>query len=296
MSIEVRPVAEPVLELVGGQEARAGVARLGAEHAVELGRVAARLVDLEVQLRRVEHDREPSGRALRRAEQRDCLLGHRLGALLHAETPDVLVAGGLPAAASIRVAPALVFVTVDRVGLDRGADVGDRLLGEAPVARGERLPFALRAVDGLGEDDARHGRRSLIGGEQVRDLRVERDRERVLLDGRFERAVGRRPIVEHHRGAQGGGRCTRDPDGFAGDAIRLRGRQDVRARKAPRAVDQHPDAETFVLAGGDAFDAAGLDRDGLAEPSDDARVGVPRTERHGRVEGTVGDFPHWGRA
>ena len=59
---------------------------------------------------------------------------------------------------------------------------------------------------------------------------------------------------------------------------------------------EDPDAEPFVLAGCDAFDAAGLDRDGLAEASDDARVGVPRTERHGRVEGTVGEIPHWGRA
>ena len=118
--------------------------------------MAARLVDLEVELGRVEHDREPSGWALRRAEQRDGLFGHRFGAIPHAKAPDVLVAGGLPAAARIGVAPALVFVTVDRVGLDRRADVGDRLLGEAAVARGERLPFALCAVDGLGEDDARH--------------------------------------------------------------------------------------------------------------------------------------------
>ena len=229
-------------------------------------------------------------------EQRDRLLGQGLGALLHAETPDVLVAGGLPAAARIRVAPALVFVTIDRVGFDRGADVGDRLLGKAPVARGERLPFALCAVDGLGEDDARHGGRGLIGGEQVRDLRIERDRERVLLDGGFERAVGGSPIVEHHGGAQGGGRSPSDPHGFAGDSICLRGRQDVRTRKTPRAIDEDPDAEPFVLAGGDAFDAAGLDRDGLAEASDDARVGVPRTERHGRIEGTVGDVAHWARA
>ena len=212
------------------------------------------------------------------------------------KTPDVLVAGSLPAAARIRVAPALVFVTVDRVGLDRGADMSDRLLGEAPVARGERLPFALRAEGGLREDDARHGGRGLVGGEQVRDLRVQRDREGVLLDGGFERAVSRRPIVEHHRGAQGGGRSPCDPDGFAGDPVSLRGRQDVRARKPPCAIDQDPDAEPLVLAGGDAFDAAGLDRNGLAEPPNDARVGVPRTERHGRVEGTVGDIPHWGRA
>ena len=85
-------VPEAVVELVRRQEARAGVGRLGAEDPVQLGRVAAALVDLEVQLRRVEDDRAPAGRALRRGQQRDGLLGERLGAAREVEAADVLVA------------------------------------------------------------------------------------------------------------------------------------------------------------------------------------------------------------
>ena len=69
-----------------------GVGRLGPEHAIELGRVAARLVDLEVQLRRVEDDREPTRRTLRRGEQLDGFLGQRLGPFGEPEAPDDLVA------------------------------------------------------------------------------------------------------------------------------------------------------------------------------------------------------------
>ena len=67
---------------------------------------------------------------------------------------DVLVAGGVPATARVRVAAALVLVAVDGVGLDRRSDVGDGLLGQAAVGRGERLPLALGRVHRLGEGDA----------------------------------------------------------------------------------------------------------------------------------------------
>ena len=135
---EVGAVAEARLELVRGQEARAGVGRLGAEHAVELGRVAARLVDLQVELRRGEDDREAAGRALRRRQEFDGLLGERFGLLGEAETADELVARRVPAAARIRVGAALVLIAIDRVRFDRRADVGDDLLGEAAIGGGDR--------------------------------------------------------------------------------------------------------------------------------------------------------------
>src|SRR5581483_7089370 len=72
---ELAPVAEAGLELVDGEEARPGVARFGAEDPVELRRVAAALVDLEVELRRVEDDRRAPGRALRRRQESDGLVG-----------------------------------------------------------------------------------------------------------------------------------------------------------------------------------------------------------------------------
>ena len=262
-----------------------GVRGLGPVDPVELGRVAARLVDLHVQLRRVEDDRPPAGRALGRRQERDRLLGVLLGVAEQVERADVLVAGRLPAAAVVRPAPALVLVALDRVGLHARADVGDRLLGEAAVARRERLPLALGGVQRLRVGDALDPVHRRVGGQQVRDLRFERDRERVLDDRGLERAVGGRPVVEHDRAAEGGGRGPGDADGLRGDPVDL-GRLDApRAGEAPRAVDEDPDAEALALARGDALDPAGLDRDRLGEAMDDADVGVGGAAARGGVQG-----------
>ena len=91
-------------------------------------------------------------------------------------------------------------------------------------------------------------------------LRLERDRERILLDRRLVRAVGRRAVVEPGPVAEGGRAGPGDPDGLVGDAIGLGGGQDVRRGEAPRAVDEDADAEALALARGDALDPAGLDR------------------------------------
>ena len=131
-----------------------------------------------------------------------------------------------------------------------------------------------------------------VGGEQVGDLALERDRERVLVDRRLERAVGRRPVVEPGPVAERGRARPGDPDGLGGDAVGLGGGQDVRRGEAPRAVDEDADAEALALAGGDALDPAGLDRDALLEPSDDPDIGVRRALGGGRVEGAIGQVAH----
>ena len=208
-----------------------GVRGLGAVDPVELGRVAARLVDLHVELRRVEDDRPPAGRALGRGQERDGLLGVLLGVAEQVERADVLVAGRLPAAAVVRPAPALVLVALDRVGLDARADVGDRLLGEAAVARGERLPLALGRVLRLRVGDALDLVHRLVGGEEVGDLGLERDLERILGDRRLERALGRRAIVEDDGPAKGRGGGPGDADGLGGDPVDLGG---VDAREAAK--------------------------------------------------------------
>ncbi len=112
------------------------------------------------------------------------------------QAPDVLVTGGLPAAAGIGVAPALVLVALDGVRLDPGADVGDRLLGVAAVARREGLPLALGGVGRLRVGDALDPGRDPVRLEQVGDPRLEGDRERVLHHRRLVGAVGRRTVVE----------------------------------------------------------------------------------------------------
>src|SRR5262249_47716603 len=155
-------------------EARPGVAGLGAEDPIELGRVTAALVDLEVELRRVEDDGEATGRALRRAEQSDRLLGERPGAAGEVEAADVLVAGGLErSAVGVRVAPALVLVALDGVGLHTGPDVGEGLLGPAAVGRGEGARLALGVVASLGERDAVDAPSGIVCAEEVADLLLQ---------------------------------------------------------------------------------------------------------------------------
>src|SRR6185503_11609139 len=127
------------------------------------------------------------------------------GALGQPQPADDLVAATAPAAARIRVAPALVLVAVDRVGLDPSPDVGDDLLGQAAVGRGERLPLALGRIARFGEGDALDLGGGLVGGEQVTDLGLERDRERILLEWRLVVAAGRRPVVKTRLDAQRGG-------------------------------------------------------------------------------------------
>ena len=181
-----------------------------------------------------------------------------------------------------------MLVAVDGVGLDPGPDMGDDLLGQAAVGRGEGLPFALCRIARLGEGDALDARRRLVRGEQVGDLGLERDRERVLLERRLVAAAGRRPIVEAGLVAQRGGARPGDPDGFGGDAVGLRGRQDVRRGEAPRAIDEDADAEALALTGRHALDPAGLDRDALLETTDAPDVGIARAARRGSVERAIG--------
>ena len=191
------------------------------------------------------------------------LRGQRFGTLGQAQPADDLVAAATPATARVRVAPTLVLIAVDGVGLDARPDMGDDLLGQAAVGRGERLPFALRRIARLGEGDALDPRGRLVRGEQVGDLGLERDSERVLLERRLVAAMGRWPIVEAGLVAERRRARPGDPNGFGGDPVGLRRRQHVRGGEAPCPVDQDWDAEPLALSGRHALDASGLDRDAL---------------------------------
>src|SRR6185436_18545119 len=147
---------------------------------------------------------------LRRGQERDRFLGVLLGVARQVERADVLVARGLVAAARVRVAPALVLVALDGVRLDRAADLRDHLLGEAAVGRGEGLPLAVAGVDRLRVADALDRPGRTIRGDEVGDLRLERDLERILDDRRLERSGGRWSSVELGRAAQRGRRRLRD--------------------------------------------------------------------------------------
>ena len=214
--------------------------------------------------RRVEDDREPAGRALRRGRaarrpRRRAARRRRRGR----SAADVLVAAP---PASRRRSPG-----------SSGAGARRRrwrwprppaptwvidLLGEAAVGRGERLPLALGGIHRLGEGDALHAGRGLVGGEQVGDLasragprtgpRRSASRSVPWAGGRSSSTAGSRRAVALARAMRTASR---------GDAVRLRRGQDVAAGEAPRPVDEDADAEPLALARGDALDAAGLDRD-----------------------------------
>ena len=269
-----------------------GVARLGAEDAVELGRMAAALVDLQVQLARVQDDRESAARALRRGQQRDRLVGERFRTLGEPERADVLVAGGLPTTARVGVRPALMLVAVDGVRLHGGPDVGDRLLGERAVGRGEGLPLALGRVHRFGEGDALDpaaassaARRSPIlrSSGTVNGSSSTGVSNVPVAGGRSSRTVGSRRAVALARAMRTASPATRSTSSH---------RQDVAAREAPRAVDEDADAEALALPGGDALDATGLDRDRFVEPADDADVRIPGAQGRGRIEGALGQVSH----
>ena len=185
-----------------------------------------------------------------------------------------------------------MLVAVDRVRLDGRADVGDDLLGQAAVGRGEGLPLALRGVDGLGEGDALDRGCRLVRGQQVGDLGLERDLERILGQRRLVVPVRRRAIIEDGRASERGGARPGDPDGLAGDTVGLGDGQDVRRGEAPGAIDQDAHAEALALSGGDPLDPSGLDRDAFVTPPDDADVRVARAQHRGRIKGAIGEFLH----
>ena len=291
---QVAAVAEGA-QHVRRQEAGSRVGGLGAERAVQLRGMAAALVHLHVQLGRVQQDRACAGRQGRGGQELHGLGRGTLGVAGEVHRPDELVAGRGPRPAVVRVAATLVLVAPDRVGLEARPDVRDHLLRVGAVAGGERLPLALRAVDGLRPGDALDGVHGAVRGEQVRDLAVQGDGERVFDDRALKAAVRWSPAVQRDVRPDRGGAGARDADGLRGDAIRLGGGQVMARREAPRSADDDADAEAFALAASNTLDPAGLDADVLLEPPDHAHVGVRGSQRSRRVEGTVRDVAHCGR-
>ena len=129
------------------------------------------------------------GRALGRGQELDRLLGQRLGLIGKAETPDELVARGVPAAAANPgserrwcSSPSTAFASIAEPTWVMTCSV------KLPSVAAKVFHSRWAAYIDLGEGDALDLGRGRVGGEQVGDLALERDRERVLLDRGLEAA------------------------------------------------------------------------------------------------------------
>src|SRR5207244_11365401 len=106
----------------------AGVGSLGAEEAVELGRMADGLVNLEGDLRAVEDDGRCAGGARGGTEEGERLLRHLWCRLDKGKVPDEFEAGArVLAAVAAGVRPVLGVVVVGRRRRDAGPGLQDGL-------------------------------------------------------------------------------------------------------------------------------------------------------------------------
>ena len=121
-------------EHVGGDEAGAGVVALVAENAVELQRVADRLVNLQDHLVGRQQHVHAAGRAVGRQKQLDGFLGNLRRGLAEAELVENFEAA-LPAIAAPAEAARLRFRAVVGGGAERGHQGAERLLHAAAVGR-----------------------------------------------------------------------------------------------------------------------------------------------------------------
>ncbi len=216
------------------EEARPRVRGLGAVDAVELGRVADRLVHLELHLLGVDdHGRRPR-RDTRLARSSAAACSATRGASRSSPSPSTYSqpACALDADVRARVAAHLEQAVAGRHRVDPAAAL-DVLLVDLRAVRGEEeLALAQGADQRLRDLHVRVAER-LLGAQAERDLVRERDRERIALDRRAVRAGAGLERRERPRGRPA--RRGREGAGAQrGVAARLRGRAG-RSQAKPQA-------------------------------------------------------------
>src|SRR5579875_173360 len=161
------------------EEARPREVRLPTQHSVELGRMAARLVDLQRHLRAAEDHVHLAGRRLRCREEPVRFFSDTGRVFAQPGLFDDLPAAGLiePDVAGERALLRIVFG--DREGADPTAALDDRLL-DARAGRAEEFLLGSPKIDpGLPDADALLGVQKLLDVEEVGDAsRRLRDRDR----------------------------------------------------------------------------------------------------------------------
>lgn len=150
----------------------------------------------------------------------------------------------------------------------------DGLNGEAAFGGRERLLLAQEEHARVDESRALHGERRLIRGEEQSDLVLDRDRERIDLDGAVPGSGDDRRGGEHDGPHERRSVCTRLCDRLLRDARHLFPRQITAGGETPRTADERPHAESIGLVVGDAGDALFARREVLAAIANEAHVGV----------------------
>ncbi len=278
-------------QLVERRERGARVVGLVAQCAVQLGRVADRLVDREEQVARVDDQVVVATVHGRRAQ----LLGQVLGQLVEVGGPVVAGAGEVLPATSGRgsqrahgVEPPGLLVDAD--GLELAVDphplLGRRGAGQVAVEL--VLHHRVHRRVGVRDDVVREQRGAPVG--EQRDLLRVRDAERVDLVGRdprdvaVRRFVGQLDPLGRQRAAHLG-----HLDGLLGDPLgRLRREVDVRG-EAPGPVMQHPHREPDVLTVPGAVQAGVVQAEVRVPHPLNPDVGVLDTEGPGPAQCGVGE-------
>ena len=275
---ELRAVAQRA-EVAGREEARPGVGGLGAVDAVELGRMADRLVHLELASarRRSRPSSRPAGHASARSSAAASSADARRLAL-EAERLDVLPAG-LRARAAVG---ARVAADLDVAVVGRRARRSRRRTRRAPARRRRprrrRSSLLLARARGRtpGATSTPACAQRLLGAQAELDLLLERHLERVALDrrrvlaaraarpGASSTAVGPRGARAANATARARRRRARPRRRAAGRRRSPRRRRRGRGRRCPR-----------VSPSDDRVDARRSSSHRLRPAHDGPRVGVP---------------------
>ena len=199
----------------------------------------------------------------RSAEQLDRLGGDAWCVPGKIEAKDVLptCALGGPAVAA-RVGAALHLAAVDGDDRQAGAALGALLRARRSLTGGKRRAHPAAGAVRLRARDARVAAQRALGGEQQRELVLQRDRERILLPRPAPMADGGRGGRERPRRCRG--LALGDPEGAAEGAIGACPGRVARCREAPPAADAHPHADAREVLALDLVDAAVADEDVLA--------------------------------
>ena len=280
-------------EQIWGHEAGAGICGLGSVDAVELGGVAAGLMNLERQLRGIEDDGLATRRAVLGAKEGAGLLGHPrcVGGELHRlhQLPAALAHF---AAEGVGIAALLQLVLADGAAFDPSPGFEGLLFDLGSLGGDEYLAPVGALRRGLGDTDLRLGAEQAFGLDQESHLVLEADREGIDLDRPFELSLVGRRRPKFNRapmdGGAGPGNAQGDADGFVDVAFAHR----RGGGEAPCPIDQHAHAQAFGKILDQAVDTPVLDRDllvpGLLHPG----VRILGSSDAGRVERAQSLFLH----